>query len=177
MKHLRIAILSLCCISTAFSQEEDEFFYEDSSHLARFLQQVDYIELCELGLTCYLDTVYNGVSETPKVTKRCYLGGAIKYPDIDFSKITCRQRAIQTDEFFRLFILSTQNKTYLSGVCYQPRNGILFFDKNKTLLGYLEICFECSHSTTLLKLGRIGFNSDQYDDMETLFHQNGIKTK
>lgn len=28
-------------------------------------------------------------------------------------------------------------------LCYEPRNGILFYDKSNVLLGIMEICFEC----------------------------------
>jgi hypothetical protein len=28
--------------------------------------------------------------------------------------------------------------------CYNPRNGILFYDEENKLIGFIEICFECS---------------------------------
>lgn len=161
----------------SFSQEDDEYFREDSIHLTQFLQQVYYIELCELGLTCYIDTIHLDDTDEQKIVERCYLGGAIKYPKIDFSKITCRKRATKMDDFFRLLISSTKNISHISGVCYEPRNGILFFDKDEKLLGYLEICFACSHSATLSRLGGMGFTYEQYVELECLFIQDGLKTK
>ena len=161
----------------SFSQDDDEYFVEDSVHLTQFLQQVNHIELCELGLTCYMDTVYVDDTDERKAVKRCRLDGAIKYPKIDFSKISCRKIVSNKEELFQLLIESTKNTSYTTGLCYQPRNGVLFFDKDKTLLGYLEICFECGRSETLSKLGGMGFTFDQYREMESFFNENGIKTK
>lgn len=177
MKAILFFIIMSSGISASFSQEDEEYFAEDSIHLTQFLQQVHHIELCELGLTCYIDTVYVDDTDERKVVEKCYLGGAIRYPKIDFSKITCRKIALNKEDFFQVLISSTKNESHISGVCYEPRNGILFFDKDETLLGYLEICFACSHIATLSKLGGMGFTSDQYNELESLFIQNGIKTK
>lgn len=39
------------------------------------------------------------------------------------------------------------NGDYLLGAdCYRPRNCVYFLDQNELVLGYLEICFECSNT-------------------------------
>ncbi len=133
MKSLFLLTLLFSGISVSFSQDDD-YFEEDSLHLTQFLQQVDHIELCELGLTCYMDSVYVDDSDEMKLRKRCYLGGAIKSGEVDFSKIKCRQIATNKEDFFQVFLKSTRNTSRIMGACYQPRNGILFFDKDQKLL-------------------------------------------
>ncbi len=177
MKSILLFAFLFSCISASFSQEEDEYFVEDSAHLSQFLQQVDYIELCELGLTCYVDSAYVDDTDQRKLVKRCFLDGAIKYHKIDYSKIICSKRSPEINSFFQVFISSTKNKSYISGACYQPRNGIIFFDKEDLFLAYLEICFECHEINGINNFGLSGFTSDQYAELECLFNQNGLKTK
>jgi hypothetical protein len=159
----------------SFSQDDD-YFEEDSLHLTQFLQQVDHIELCELGLTCYMDSVYVDDSNEMKLTKRCYLGGAIKSREVDFSKIKCRQIAKNKEDFFQVLLASTKNNERIMGACYQPRNGILFFDKDQKLLAYLEICFECYNINTIKKLGDLSFIEEDFTLLENLFIAHEIKT-
>ncbi len=177
MKLLLLILGLFISITATFSQEEDEYFREDSLHLTQFLQQVDHIDLCELGWTCYMDSVHVEETEEKKWMKRCYLGGAIRYPNIDYSKIDCKKQAFNKEAFFKVLISSTNNTTFVRGMCYEPRNGILFFDKEENLLGYLEICFACSNCETLSKLGGMNFTSEQYVELEYLFNQNGLKTE
>ncbi len=177
MKLLLLILGLFISITATFSQEEDEYFREDSLHLTQFLQQVDHIDLCELGWTCYMDSVHVDETEEKKWMKRCHLDGAIRYPNIDFSKIDCKKTAFNKDDFFKILISSTKNTTAIRGLCYEPRNGMLFYDKDKNLLGYLEICFACSNSYTLFKLGQMSFTHEQYVELEHLFNQNGLKTE
>lgn len=162
-----------CFVS--FSQYDD-YFKEDSLHLTQFLQQVDHIELCELGLTCYMDSAYVDDSHEMKPVKRCYLAGAIKSREVDFSKIKCRQIAKNKEDFFQVFLKSTRNTSQIMGACYQPRNGILFFDKDQKLLAYLEICFECHNINTIKKLGDLSFEEEDFALLENLFIAHEIKT-
>jgi hypothetical protein len=159
----------------SFSQDDD-YFEEDSLHLTQFLQQVHHIELCELGLTCYMDSVYVDDSDEMKSVKRCYLAGAIKSREVDFSKIKCRQVATNKEDFFHVFLKSTRNTSRIMGACYQPRNGILFFDKDQKLLAYLEICFECHNINTIKRLGSMDFEEDDFELLENLFTAHEIKT-
>lgn len=177
MKSILLLSLLFFCVHNSFSQEEDEYFVEDSVHLSQFLKQVDYIELCELGLTCYMDSTYVDDSDERKWVQKCYLGGAIRHPGIDFSKITYKKQAKEMNSFFQVFISSTKNTVHTKGICYEPRNGILFFDKEKKLIAYMEICFQCGNTYTLKELGSVGFTSEQYAELEYLFNQNGLKTK
>lgn len=60
--------------------------------------------------------------------------------------------------------------------CYDPRNAILFYNKNGRALAFIEICFEClqtRQSSTKISLGEM---CDQKLDMLKVFFRNvGIK--
>jgi len=63
--------------------------------------------------------------------------------------------------------------------CYNPRNAIVFFDKEDMVFAYLEICFECKgNQARPEKLTEFPkFCSYSYDELEKFFNQNGIETK
>lgn len=60
--------------------------------------------------------------------------------------------------------------------CYNPRNAILFVDKNDAVIAYIELCFECFGNRiepATLKIGN--FCDDKYEKIKNLFHSNGIR--
>jgi hypothetical protein len=60
--------------------------------------------------------------------------------------------------------------------CYEPRNGILFFDADGKLLDYIEICFECDRIGTSSNRISLGELCDQKLHMvRDIFIINGIK--
>jgi hypothetical protein len=183
MRSILLFAFLFSCISVSFSQKDEEAYYkrlrmEDSIKVTLFLKQVDHIELLELCATCQMDTMsLNEDSDEIMVVERCFLIGAICRSGIDSSKIDCRRVAKNMDAFFQVFISSTKNKSYTSASCYDPRNGIIFFDKENQFLAYLEICFECNRIDGITNFGLSGFTSDQYAELECLFNQNGLKTK
>jgi hypothetical protein len=42
-----------------------------------------------------------------------------------------------------LFMFGKRGLTYSSMACYEPRNGILFYDTDGKICGFFEICFAC----------------------------------
>lgn len=182
MKATLLFTLILFCIPISFSQRNEEAYYEqlrieDSIKLTKFLKQVDRMELLELGVTCRMDSTYDDDTYERKLVQKCFLKGAISESGVDSTKITGRKPAAEINPFFRVFISSVQNEYNITGACYQPRNGILFFDKQNRFLAYLEICFECHGINGINSFGLSGFTSNQYDELECLFNQNGLKTK
>ena len=181
MKFIFLLTMIFSCISVSFSQNDEEDYeqqrIEDSIKVIQFLTQVDHIELCELGLTCYTDSAYVDDRNERKLVQRCFLQGAIGAAGVDSSKIKKRQIAKNMDAFFQVLIQSTRNKTYIGGACYQPRNGILFFDKENQFMAYLEICFECHEINGIHNFGLSGFTWEQYEELECLFDQNSLKTQ
>lgn len=163
MKYLILLVVLFSVIFATFSQKEETLFTKDSIKVSEFLSRVDHVELCQVGLTC---------GKT-----KCALIGAIKGEQIDYSVISKRKQLNNPDELFRILISSTQNTSWTSGDCYEPRNGILFFDKNGALLAYLEICFTCSSKKTFNPFGIHSFSKDQYNHLEYIFNKKGLKTK
>lgn len=144
-------------------QEEMDRFKEDSIRVSSFLSQVDHVELCELKPTC---------GKT-----RCYYSGAIRNKEVDSTLLFHRRLLNNTDDLFKILISSIQNSTITSGSCYEPRNGILFFDKEGNLLSYLEICFTCGSISKTRNFGIYGFSRIQYKNLETIFLKKGLRTR
>ncbi len=60
--------------------------------------------------------------------------------------------------------------------CYEPRNAIVFLDKDGLIAEYIEICFEChrrKESSEKIKMGE--FCEDKYDLIRKYFRDTGIK--
>lgn len=59
--------------------------------------------------------------------------------------------------------------------CYEPRNGVVFFDKDGHIIGYIEICFECLRYKTEPSTITIStLFPDEYEAMKMLFKREGI---
>lgn len=60
--------------------------------------------------------------------------------------------------------------------CYDPHNGIIFFDDKKTVEDYVEICFDCEKfvpSTNKISLGELC--TEKFSLLKKLFLNNNIK--
>ena len=61
--------------------------------------------------------------------------------------------------------------------CYEPRNAILFYDRNDTLIAYIEICFECYRLRTSSEKVFLEKMCDKtYRGIQDFFLKHGIKT-
>jgi hypothetical protein len=65
--------------------------------------------------------------------------------------------------------------------CYEPRNGILFYDENNVLVCFIEICFECKAAFIAPDDENINFLnyvdaecSERIDLLHDIFVANGI---
>jgi len=64
-----------------------------------------------------------------------------------------------------------------AGLCYYPRNAILFFDENDKPFEYIEICFECDNlKYSSKKIAQAGVFDHMYNDLQKFFKRLGIKT-
>ncbi|MFN6083415.1 MAG: hypothetical protein ACK476_00630, partial [Fluviicola sp.] len=62
--------------------------------------------------------------------------------------------------------------------CYNPRNGILFYDKNNQVFAFFEICFECQGKKTTSNIPSMDrLTRDEYNELKVLFNKYGINTK
>lgn len=181
MKHLILLAILFSSIFAGFSQEEEESYiekssFEDSIKVARFLKQVHHIELCELGFTCYVDSIYDKELNANKAVKKCYLKGALNSNSIEHSKII-KKKELKPTKLVRFLLKTLEKQSSGATLCYSPRNAILFYNELGEVISYLEICFECDHIKWWNNFGLIGFTTDQYDKLESFFNKNGIKTK
>lgn len=47
------------------------------------------------------------------------------------------------EELLHLLMNYDDQDTNDIAMCYEPRNGIVFFDNGERVIGYIEVCFEC----------------------------------
>lgn len=59
--------------------------------------------------------------------------------------------------------------------CFQPRNGILFYDKENRLLESMAICFECSRTTFSWNEAKVDWCDDKYMLLASFFKKRGMK--
>ena len=59
--------------------------------------------------------------------------------------------------------------------CFQPRNGILFYDKENRLLESMAICFECSRTTFSWNETKVDRCDDKYMLLANFFRKIGMK--
>lgn len=105
----------------------------------------------------------------------------MKGKEIDYTKIT-EERTLTKEQIDELTSI-LYNVTYKGKIdteditaCYNPRNAILFCDKNNNLLDYIELCFECSRSRMSSEKISLGDVCDQkWDLLKTFFSTAGIE--
>ncbi|OXA81938.1 hypothetical protein B0A58_01025 [Flavobacterium branchiophilum NBRC 15030 = ATCC 35035] len=110
-----------------------------------------------------------------------------------FNSIKVAQEIINENDFLELKYLTSKQIEALTDVifnygyqskfysiedmkCYNPRNAILFLDKNKIIIGYIEICFSCKH----LRSSNVNINfgtycKQKFDIIKKIFEESGIK--
>lgn len=62
-----------------------------------------------------------------------------------------------------------------AAACYEPRNGIIFFDEKNNILGYIEICFEClQYELVPETITLTNLYPYEFDALKNLFREAGI---
>ena len=60
--------------------------------------------------------------------------------------------------------------------CYDPRNAILFLDKDKKVIAFIEICFGCDNlRTSDVKIDFGEYCEQKFDLIKKIFADSGIK--
>ena len=78
-------------------------------------------------------------------------------------------------ELMRILMNYDSQDTSSVAFCYEPRNGIIFFDKVGRIIGYIEICFECLRYKTLPDTINVStLFPDEFEKMKILFKRVGI---
>lgn len=81
----------------------------------------------------------------------------------------------QEDKLLNILMNTKPPKTGEVVFCYEPRNGIVFLDRDEQILGYIEICFECLKykvDPDTIKIPTL--NKNGLDKLKKLFLDNGI---
>jgi cytochrome oxidase Cu insertion factor (SCO1/SenC/PrrC family) len=61
--------------------------------------------------------------------------------------------------------------------CYQPRNAIVFINKDGQAFAFIEVCFECqNYKTSDAKILTGDFCEGKYELLRNFFKKEGIKT-
>jgi Fe-S cluster biosynthesis and repair protein YggX len=83
------------------------------------------------------------------------------------------------NQLTHIFFNLENKKSICTNSCYNPRNTILFYDKNGDLIEYIDICFEClKHTKSYEKLDEQSYWCEQqYWRLQKLFEEVGLKTK
>ena len=72
-------------------------------------------------------------------------------------------------------LVYSDNTSDVQGMCYNPRNAIIFYDSEKKEIGYLEICFECTTMKTTSQIPEVFQLSEKgYNELESIFEKHGL---
>jgi hypothetical protein len=108
-----------------------------------------------------------------------YPRSIIKIEGIQWNHVRLESR-LDTSKWEQLIAVFDTKQPIETGVrlCYEPRNGILFYSKTGEILSYLELCFECNmrRSIGLIRYGNgPNLTNEQYEDLKNLFIESGVE--
>lgn len=161
--------VSLFLISNLFAQEEEiipitQEFRNDLMFKDFIKDSVSCIELISL--------------RSSHTSKYYYPRSIIKPNGINAGHIRFESRldSSKWNQLVAIFDTAQPTENGIS-VCYEPRNGILFYSKNGELISYLELCFECNmrNSTGIIRYGTgPNLTYEQYNSIKNLFTESGV---
>ncbi|QKJ28661.1 hypothetical protein HQ865_02440 [Mucilaginibacter mali] len=103
---------------------------------------------------------------------------------IDYSRIIefkdLSQKAIDelTDIFFNVGFTPIKCNVYIGSTgakCYEPRNAILFIDKNGKTVQYVELCFGCQrYYLSSSKIKNTAYCEQKFNMIRTFFASEGV---
>ena len=155
---------------------------DDKLAIEAFLDSVEYIELVKIEpkKLIHYDTLAND-SIAIRYTWR--LSTILNYGERNITWDTTRIKQntiLKEKDYTFLFnqVLNKELEIVSTSICYQPRNGILFYNKQKVAFAFLEVCFECSQ---IRKSNNLEFihhlTNEQYEELEMLFEKYKLITK
>lgn len=153
---------------------------EEQEALTQFLNTVYRVEFVRLMGDCE----YAKMNNTYKNDENCYFPSIIKNIE-DSSFIVKKENFRQVVKvnkkdlpnlFQILYQENSPNNIY--DLCYQPRNGIILYDKNNKPFAFIEICFECNEIKSTGSVPKINHpTSTVMKELNILFDEYGINTK
>lgn len=94
---------------------------------------------------------------------------------LESKKLDFKQTEKLTDVFFNY---GFKSKYYVTSdtKCYEPRNAIIFINKDNKVIAFIEICFACQHiRSSDQKIGFGEYCEQKYDLVKEIFKESGIK--
>ena len=80
-----------------------------------------------------------------------------------------------TDVFFN-YGFKSEHYTSSQTKCYDPKNAIIFIDKDNSVIAFIEVCFACNRIRTSNEKVNFGEYCEQkYDLVKQVFNESGIK--
>ena len=155
---------------------------EDKLAIEAFLDSVEYIELVKIEpkKSIHYDTLEN---DSIVIRYTWKLSTTLNYYEKNINWDTTRFKQnilLKEKDYSSLFnqILNKEPEIVSTSTCYQPRNGILFYNKQKLAFAFLEICFECNQTRKSNNLEFIHhFKDEQFEELEKLFEKYDLLTK
>ncbi len=152
-----------------------------SNKIERFFKEVERIELVEIKQSC--DTNYWSSDQgNPNTITDTFFTAEFKSllikDSIDLSRIQKRV-SLNGNEIDSLKSIFTYRNDEIFGgrsMCYSPRNGIFFYDKNGKLLAYYEFCFECNNFVRYHIPWNDYLSLQQRNRIMDFFKEHGIRT-
>lgn len=118
--------------------------------------------------SCYAESVLMCTYEENEYPK--------KECEIDTSRLRNHKEVENADLDSILHLLYESEQVEYIAVCYMPRHGILFYEENDVVIGFVELCFECDRaevSSHVLDVGLLP--ASIFDRLEELFEKYGVK--
>ncbi|SEO91969.1 hypothetical protein [Mucilaginibacter sp. OK283] len=130
-----------------------------------------------------IDSPFTAPIPTTHKQDKHYLGLVIKNKKLDYStlietKVLNRKQVEElTNIVFNYDFAGMKNYTVTGfAACFDPRNSILFFDKNGKIFDHLDICFHCNNYESTSKNLSIGANCAQkFDMLARFFIKAGVR--
>lgn len=145
-----LSLLFLLTLSIGFGQADSARLDSIRNEAKSFFEQVDKIELVELKPFCQEEKHRRRIIGFLGITKKytaCIAVSVIKShaqnEGIDTTRIGDKV-TLEKNKYSKLYELLYFSESFKSNIrCYNPRNGIIFYDSTGEMIGFLEICFEC----------------------------------
>jgi len=172
----------------------DSCLFTNKHTVANRLKKYPYSAAIKIMLVSYygggqpnqdikIDSPFTTSIPSTHVRNKHYMGLVIKNKKLDYSplietKVLNRKQVEElTNIVFNYDFAGMKNYTVTGfAACFEPRNSILFFDKNGKILDHLDICFQCHNYESASKNLSIGTNCAQkFDMLARFFIKAGVR--
>lgn len=200
VKILILICCLLSLVQMSFGQENDDEFIEEAHYTTHFVNEkynLDFTTYLNQQNSDSLNQLLNNqvayvklVSLSPVKNFKGSLKNPVEYEEFEtaiyFDRITLggvdenrfkTSVVVDSSTIQEIILLYYQKNTdsiqdYLYSACYNPRHGIVFYNRSDKIIAYLEVCFECfGTSSTGIFPSYNGFNYKQFKQLKNIFRK------